>query len=189
MARKKRPWDLLYDRVRVFRDAEHTPVPPVTDADLDDTASAIGVSLPVSYREFMRRFGPGHLSGWWLSPLIGQQTRPPETVVQATLSYRAAAEKYPDDFPNGEWHAGVIRFGSYGPHDLAWNGLDAEEARTAERPVYDLCSDEEQGPLTLATSFWGFVERVEQISRDSPIPFWVPEPGLCFRPAKLADKR
>ncbi|HEY1191655.1 MAG TPA: hypothetical protein VGE74_28740, partial [Gemmata sp.] len=115
----------------------------------------------------------------------GKRTRPPHTVVRSTRAYREAAERYPDDFPNGEWHAGVVCFGSYGPHDLAWNGLNAGEARTAERPVYDLCSAEEQEPQTLAASFWEFVAWVERLSRDNPAPFWVPEPGLCFRPAKV----
>lgn len=90
----------------------------------------------------MRRCCPGHVSGLWLLPPARWLACPEETAAEATRRYRAAAENYPDDFPEGAWHAGLVFFARYGPHDLAWNAIDGADPETADRPVYDLCPEE-----------------------------------------------
>jgi hypothetical protein len=189
MPPRKVPWTTVFERIEVVHDPKRTEVPPITDADLDAVESEFAFKLPKSYRAFMARFGPGLLVGHWLLPLVAKQTRPRETVTEVTLENREAIQKCgPECSSDPEWDLGMVCFGSYGPHSFVWNTADpALDAN--ERFVYDICYEEEQQPLKIAESFWGFVEYVEVGSRHPRNPYKRGEGGLYFQPATLVGKK
>ena len=55
-------WDQLQSELHIVLPEGGVIVAPPTDQTLNELESALQVSLPVSYREFMKRFGAGELA-------------------------------------------------------------------------------------------------------------------------------
>src|SRR5947209_8352162 len=101
MANRRMPWERCYDNIRVARRPDKSYAPPVTDADLDGVESQLGCELPVSYRAFMKRFGPGSLH-WWvrLYPVKPHPCRGSRTLTGTTRRLRRSEANYPWRLPN-----------------------------------------------------------------------------------------
>jgi len=57
---RKDPWQDFADSVEIVEGRK--PVPPASDEALDDFERRTGFRLPLSYRSFVKRFGPGTLA-------------------------------------------------------------------------------------------------------------------------------
>jgi hypothetical protein len=154
------PWERCYDKIRVARRPEKIYAPPLTDAELDDIESQLGCELPVSYRAFMKRFGPGQLHGRiWVYP-VKPQRRSSWSLTGITRRRRNFWAKYPWGLPNKAWLSSVVYFASNYIYvgDYVWDPAAVTRRRPNECRVYSLPRSEQDRPVAVADSFWGFVE-------------------------------
>jgi hypothetical protein len=179
MAKRRESWERVYERIHVVPRPGLVRTPPVTDADLDEAESQLGLRLPPSYRAFMKRFGPGRFAGvgYTLWPVTRQTNRRLGSVVEGALKRREAIATDPEGFANPAWELGLVYFASYFPHEIVWDTAAVVDKRALEYRVYNVCWEEEQEPLAIAGSFWQFVEWAQASS------------GPYFTPAELRAKK
>ncbi len=189
MAKRHEPWESVYQRIQVLPRPNFVRVPPVTDAELDEAESQLGLRLPDSYRDFIKRFGPGDLVGYTLWPVTRQENRRLGSLIEIAANRREAVASDPEGFANPAWESGIVYFGRYGPHEVVWDSTAVVDKRASEYRVYDVCWEEEQEPLAIADSFWQFIEQVEAWSRSPHNLFRRGEGGLYFVPAELRAKK
>jgi hypothetical protein len=137
----------------------------------------------------MKRFGPGSLGGYDLCPVTRQKNLHLVSLVEATVKWRKGIAIDPEAFANLAWDSGLVYFASYGPHHVVWDTAAIVDKRAHEYRVYDVCWEEEQEPLAVASSFWQFVEQVEAWTRHPPNPFFRGEDVLTFTPAVVRAKK
>jgi hypothetical protein len=193
MAKRRAPWERLYDEIRVIRSPNSVCVPPARDAELDGVESELGSRLPHSYREFMKRFGPGELQGWLrLYAITPGRKRDPWTVAGRTKQIQQIWPKYADFSPNHEWLSSLVYFASNGGGDeYAWDSAAKSRSRTHECRFYFLPRLNEDHPVAAGDSFWEFIEWVDADIRSWRDPEWIEEhgPGMYFSPAYLRAKK
>src|SRR5262245_11603129 len=126
------PWQTLFDRVRVVRSGSSVIVGLPTDAELDGLEAELGVSLPASYREFMKRFGPGDRNGWaLLEPIVPRRGRKHDGVAARTALMREFSTEFGESGDHLDRLATFVYFGSSGGGDhYAW----CPTAVTSQKP-------------------------------------------------------
>lgn len=162
MAKRRKPWERLFDTVKVYRDPGNAFDPP-TDDELDKFEVQLGTRLPHTYREFMKRFGPGELKGWVrVKPLAVKKRGHGETVLNLTTASRHFAITGAN-YPNGEWLASLVYFASSGGGDqYAWDPASVTSRREYECQIYYLPRLEERNPVPAGNSFWRFIAWAEE---------------------------
>src|SRR5262245_54717566 len=140
MANRRTPWQRCYDNIRVARRPEKIYAPPLTDAELDGVESQLGCELPVSYRAFMKRFGPGRRYGAvWVYPIKPQRLTP-GSLTGETRRRRNSMATWPYQLPNRAWLSSVVYFA----HDYmyadayVWDPAAVTRRRPHECQVYSL---------------------------------------------------
>ena len=156
--RRTTTWDKVYDEIHIVpRHPAYIPLPPVTDADLDEDGARLGSRLPLSYRAFMKRFGPGFLENCVrLNPITSWTWQGIEKgLVEETHTQRehfASREGWPD------WLARAVFFGDNGGGDsFAWDSECMRVPEAQECTIYEV-SDWSSEPKREAESFLGFIE-------------------------------
>jgi hypothetical protein len=162
MAERRKPWERLFDTVKVHRDPKDVYVPPATDAELDDLETQLGSQLPHTYREFMKRFGPGELNGWVrFDRVTGSKKDRGKTVAGRTDELREFFQEH--GFDNGEWLSSLVFFASSGGGDFyAWDPSAVARSRSRECRCHMLPHGHEDRPVAVGNRFWQFVTRVEE---------------------------
>jgi hypothetical protein len=193
MGKRRQAWEGVYDGIRIVRGSNYVCVPPATDAELDKLESQIGSRLPHSYREFMKRFGPGELQGWVrLTPVTPGRERNPWTVAGRTAELWDLYTKEWDWYSNHQWLSSVVYFASSGGGDeYAWDPAAVTCSRPHECRFYYLRRLGEEHPVEAGDSFWKFVEWVEAVVRSwsDRAQSAEAEPGISFSPDYLRDKK
>src|SRR5262245_41874320 len=162
---KKQPWDAVFDQINFHRAPDWVPVPPATDSELDQFEANLGSSLPLSYREFLKRFGAGELEGTLrLTPLV-PGTLVNRTVLEDTHDQR---EEFSARYThNAEWLGRVVYFGCNAGGELyVWDPIELAESDNQECPVYWLPRHEEDQPELVANSFFEYVHVVLERVRE-----------------------
>ncbi|VTU01848.1 Uncharacterized protein OS=uncultured bacterium PE=4 SV=1: SMI1_KNR4 [Gemmataceae bacterium] len=183
------PWDAVFDRVTHVRTPGFVCATPVTDAELDQAEAQLNTRFPLSYRAFMKRFGPGELDCWLRISTVLLISANHHALVEHTTSCR-------DDLP--KWtdlnHDHLRRFVYFATNvsgePYAWDPEEASDADTFDHPIYRLHRHEEGTPDRLASTFTEFI----QITVDELIEWRAGEPldpsepvvdGCRFEPAFL----
>ena len=194
MARRREPWERLFDGIRVERSPEGVYVPSVRDPDLDKLEGQFQSPLPHSYREFMKRFGPGELQGAvWIYPLVKHRKGGfPWTVAGRTTELWKFWPRYSDSKPNHEWLSTLIYFADFGGAAMfARDPVAATHTRPHECRFYCLHRHTEDQPVEVGDAFWMFVEWVDADIRSWRDPERLEEegPGMYFAPMYLRAKK
>lgn len=123
MTTGRHPWDEAYDQIHTLaRHPAYLPMPPMTDADLDEAEARLGSRLPLSYRAFMKRFGPGELEYRVLLDPIAHWTcgGVERGLVEGTLRERVRFSKEEEGYP--DWVGKAVYFGDNGAGDsFVWD--------------------------------------------------------------------
>ena len=195
MAKRRQPWKSVYDGIRIIRNPRDVIVPPATETELDDVEAQLGSKLPHSYREFMKRFGPGELMGWVaLDSLVKHRKGTLSTVSGRTTALRIAYQKHPSLRPNHLWLGTLVYFASSGGNDqFAWDPAAKTNSRPHDCQFYCLPRMREHQPIPAGDAFWKFVEWVEADVRSwrepDPDDLKADQPGISFSPAYLRSKK
>jgi SMI1 / KNR4 family (SUKH-1) len=152
--RSVQPCDAVFERVRVFRFPDRVYSHRVTDKGLDELEARIGSRLSHSYREFMKRFGPGDLDPW----VVLHRPSTEDGIVSRTELYREERTAEPDDSPNMEFLTRLVYFASsIGGDAYAWDPQDVTCPEPFECKVYYLERMHEDAPIAAGRSFWEFL--------------------------------
>jgi hypothetical protein len=193
MAKRRKPWERLYDGIHVYRNPEWVCVPPATDADLDEVESQLGSRLPHSYQEFMKRFGPGELQDWVrLHPITRERKRSRWTVTFRTLEIWEFWQEHAAYRPNHQWLSSLIYFASNGGGDAyAWDPAAITRSRPHECRFYFLRRMGEDQPVAAGDAFWQFLQWVDTDVRSWHDPEQLGElaPGISFHSRYLRGKK
>lgn len=193
MTKRRQPWERVYDRIRVVRNPRFVALPPITDTELDAVEAQLGSRLPFSYREFMRRFGPGELLSWArLNPINPPKKRPDSTVVGRTKAVRKYHLNNKPWKRNEEWLASLVYFAnSCGGDEYAWDPAAVTRAPTNEYRFYYLPRMAEDRPVAVGDTLWQFVEWLKENSHTWTDSEEVEEDGqwIKFWPARLRSKK
>jgi hypothetical protein len=192
MAKRRPMWEHLYDRIRVVRSLDSVCVPPAADAELDATEGRLGSPLPHSYREFLKRFGPGEFQGWVrLNRIDAERERAYDSVLGMTAKIREFLQ-HTGGLRNPEWLSSLVYFASSGGGDwYSWDPAAVTSPRPREYRFYCTPHEYEDQPEAVADSFWEFVRwaatdvgswRTPDEVEDEPT-------GLQFTPAYLRAKK
>jgi hypothetical protein len=190
--KKAQPWDAVFDHIRVVRPDSWVCAPPATDAELDAAQSQLGSQLPHSYRQFMKRFGPGELLSWVRIEPITPSRRGGLDIVSQTRGMREFVEKSKGTFPNAAWFAQLVLFGSNGGGDLyCWDSSAKSRTHPEEYPCYCLPHEDEENPIPVGPAFWEFVAwgAPDYRSWQEHEPDEPPPTGITFCPQHLRDKK
>jgi hypothetical protein len=154
--KKAQPWDAVFSQVRVLpREPFLRLYPLVTDAELNRAEAQLGHRLPRSYREFMKRFGPGEVHGWARLHQVS-----PWLEMLADFTLVANTRFHQERFRSG-WRAGLIYFACDACGDqCAWDPADVTQSRTHEYRVYYFPDKAGRDRVELAETFWGFLDWV-----------------------------
>jgi hypothetical protein len=190
---KAQPWDAVFDGLRVVRSGSSVCAPPATDAELDAVESQLGSRLPQSYRQFMKRFGSGELLNWvWLKGIDPSQKGFLD-ISRHTRRIREFVAESEDSFPNVDWFAQLVYFGSNGGGDwYCWDPSAESRSHPREYPCYCLLHEDEGNAIPIGDTFWEFIAwgapdyRSLQEHESDELP---PVGGLTFYPRYIRDKK
>jgi hypothetical protein len=160
MAKRRQPLGRFFDGIRVIRRSDSVHLPPATDAELDLAKAQLGSRLPHSYREFMKRFGPGELQDWFfLLPLSSPPNRAEVTVAAHTETHRDFFRKHPTSYQKHAWLCQLVYFArDFGNNRYAWDPAAVTCSRPFECQFYRLDRMREDRPIKAGASFRGFIE-------------------------------
>jgi hypothetical protein len=156
---------------------------------LDTAESQLGSRLPQSYREFMKRFGPGELEGWVRLDPITPVLKWHYTLVQDTVAARELYAGAPDQ--NADWLGRVVYFASSAGGDYyAWDP-EAITAKPHECEFYYLRRGSEHKPQLAGKTFAEFIQWVEADVRSwrEGDPSVTVTPGFSFSLFALRKKK
>lgn len=154
MAKRRKPWEQLFDTLKVNRDPKNYVRP--MDAELDELEAQLGSQLPHTYREFMKRFGPGELKGWVnVTRVTDWKKAPGMSLLRETMEYRRF---FATHHPNRRWLATLVYFASSGGGDsYAWDPAAITSRSSHECRFYYLPRHAEHSPVPAGKSFWQFL--------------------------------
>lgn len=157
MAKQRKPWERLFDTMIIYRYPGEAFVPP-TDNELDSLEMQLDTRLPYTYREFMKRFGPGELKGWVrIEPIAAKKRGHRRTVLDMTTASRQFASE-PGHYSNGKWLSTLVYFASSGGGDqYAWDPAVVTSRRSYECQFYYLPRLREERPVPAGDTFWRFI--------------------------------
>jgi len=184
-------WAELPERLGVAAHAGRVPDRPAAaelEAALDDFQARAGFRLPDSYREFLHRFGPGELSGYFrISGPIPARLRG-----RVSEAFDIDAQRAMLDDPEGYWAEAVaptltrrlVLFAeTIGGDWLFWDVGDVRDAARAEYGVYGFARGDRHHGGLVADGFAAFIIDV-CLGRGFPVnPRHPWEPEWEFRPA------
>lgn len=192
MAKRKKaqPWDAVFGKVRIVRPGDWVCAPPATDSELDAVESQLGSRLPQSYREFMKRFGPGDLMRVVeLRPLSSSDSW---DIISHTRDCRECVEQFSDRFANADWFTRLVYFASTAGGDwYGWDPSAKSRSRPREYPCYHVHHDTVERVIDAGNTFWEFVAWVEADFHEwkEYEPGEQPAVGIEFCPRRLRDKK
>jgi hypothetical protein len=190
--KKRNPWDAVFDQLRVVRPDSWVCAPPATDVELDAVESHLGMPLPPSYREFMKRFGSGELLGWVRLDEITVERRGGFDVVSHTRDVRDYAKMFRDRVPNAAWFTQLVCFGGNGGGDAyCWDPSAKSLAHPHEYPCYNMPHEDEENPVLIGQTFWEFIAwgAPDYRSFQEHEPDEQPPTGITFCPRYIRDKK
>jgi hypothetical protein len=166
---KREPWEEVYNRIHLYHSPDWIRVPRPSDAELDRVEAQLGSRLPRSYREFLKRFGPGELAHRLRLTPISVTNRPNFTLVEETVENRTFFSTR--KAKNKDWLERVVYYGCNAGGDFyAWDPNELVNSTDGECPVYWLPCHDEDDPQAQAGSFFEFVRvvlaRVEECRED-----------------------
>ncbi|WP_171474647.1 SMI1/KNR4 family protein [Frigoriglobus tundricola] len=192
MAKRKKaqPWDAVFDRIRVSRNPAWVCVPLATETDLYAIESQLESRLPQSYREFMKRFGPGELMSWIQLDQFSPSITGFLDVVGHTSDCRKYVEEAGNRFPNAGWFQQLVYFASSGGGDWYCWDPSAQVPPGYECPYLCLRHGHEHNPVAAGNTFWEFVTWADADVRSWRYsePDESPPNGIEFCPSYLRDK-
>lgn len=201
MAKKKaQPWEKVFDKVRVMRSPAAIYPPRVTDTQLDEMESQLGSRLPHSYREFMKRFGPGGIHGrmylFPITPMRKGQGDGAATLFTRTAQLRKIFGKPRfqwQRYPNREWLSQLVYFAVHADNnaEYAWHPEEVIQTTPHECQFYSLERLREDAPIAVGGSFgdflaWFHADTQSLRERDPEINY---PPGILFWPCALRNKK
>lgn len=192
MGKRRNELENVYDSIRVVRQPEHVYTPPATDVELNEVETQAGSRLPHSFREFMKRFGPGAVQGWaCLYPITARRKAGRQWTVTGRTSFlRDYYRKHPH--LNHEWLANLIYFANDGGgSEFAWDPAAVTNARPHECRFYYLPRHTEDRPVSAGDTFAEFVEWVKARVQSWREPERLEEdgPGVYFCLGYLRTKK
>ncbi len=192
-------WDDLPAKIKVPVAAGYVcdrPSPTELKASLDDYEARAGFTLPATYREFLHRFGPGELAGYFrISGPIPARLRG-----QVSEAFDIDAQKAMLDDPEGYWAESVaptlskrlVLFAeTIGGDWLFWDIDDVRDASRSEYGVIGFARGSRHGGRPVAGSFAEFIITV-CLGQGFPVtnypwePRWEFIPGWPVRHAEAA---
>src|SRR5262249_41567252 len=130
--------------------------------ELDDVEKQLKVRLPRSYREFMKRFGPGEFQGWARLHLVTPSVKSHFTVTEDTKACREFMPGSARENRTKRWLERVVYFASSAGGDkYVWDPNDVTSSQPHECRFYLLWRGSEERPQRAGNSFWEFVQCVE----------------------------
>ncbi len=137
MAKQRKPWEQLFDTVKVNRDPKQYVRP--LDAELDELEAQLGSRLPHTYREFMKRFGPGELKRWVNLHVITEKKRAHgQTVLDHTIGARQFFSHLGDLWKGKNLTQLVVFASSVGGDMYAWDPVTVTSRSSHECQFYYL---------------------------------------------------
>jgi hypothetical protein len=189
-------WEALPERLAVVVPPGQVldqPSPAELDAALNDFQTRAGFGLPASYQEFLHRFGPGELSGYFRisSPI------PPRLRGGVAEAFDIDALREMLDDPEGYWATEVaptlrrrlVLFAeTIGGDWLFWDLGDVRDPARSEYGVYGFTRGDRHRGKLLAGSFAEFITDVclgrgFPATKDTWEPEWAFVPGWPTRNA------
>jgi len=164
-----RKWKALYRSLDAREQPHLKPLPKPTDAMLDEFESRSGFTLPLSYRAFIKVFGPGELAWEYrmFAPGYPHQSemidlekfnadfRKPFADTEHPRITKRLLEQYKD----GQRLFRAVVFCRTGTGDLiCWDPADVRDGRQREYGIYQLARKDFVEPL--AVTFPEFIEDV-----------------------------
>ena len=182
-------WDALPEKLTpdYASDALDRPTRDELDATMNDYESRSGFRLAFSYREFLHRFGPGELAGYFrISGPIPQRLRGPVSDVFDIDLQRAMIEGT-EDYQAGVLPTATRRLVLFaetiGSDWLFWDVRDVRDPGRAEYGVYGFSRGSRDRGELVAESFADFITEV-CLGRGFPVyPRHPREPEWRFSPA------
>jgi hypothetical protein len=171
----------------VVRSRSLIPLPKVTDAALDEFEKKIGVPLPLSYRSFIKLFGPGELA-WKYRIYAPGDPRLNPFVEIASYNQSIAKDLAKPGFKNWKDLPRLKRMIFFCRTDEAeWIGWDTEDVRDRKKHEYGIYTTTRHREVKeLADSFEDFILNVCLSKSNLNIPGWDVEelgPRNIFDPA------
>jgi len=154
----------------------------------------LGLHLPHSYREFMKRFGTGCIEGLvYLIPVIPMgKGRAARTLITQTVERRKIFGE-PRWYPNHEWLSRLVYFAGHVDNnaEYAWDPAEVTQTTPHECRFYCLERLREDTPIAVGESFGEFLSWLDADirSRREGDPDYKATPGITFRPAALRTKK
>jgi hypothetical protein len=167
-AKKEKPWEPMFRRIRAVYRSEGMYSPKPTEADLDSIEAQLGMKFPASYRAFTQEFG---LGGELLSlPRIYELVLPPgapdwwDSVVDRTRDEREFHEEHADHVDNGRLAERIQRMivfaADSGYETWIFDPAEVTDARWRECRIYAIFRD---GRVTaVADSFADWLRYIDE---------------------------
>lgn len=143
-AKKPKPWEAMFRRVRAVYRSEWVYPPKPNDADLDAVGDLLGIRFPESYRAFALEFG---LGGFLHSlPRVYDLTRPPgHSVLDLTRHDRTFYAENPSYFdrtaPAGLVERMVVFAADSGYETFVFDPADVTDRKWHECRIYNIMRD------------------------------------------------
>jgi hypothetical protein len=155
-------WQRLYDSLEIRElpaDSRIKALPKPSDEDLDLYERESGFLLPLSYRAFIKVFGPGELGGDFRLRAPGYPDDSHADLGRTNAEIRAGlTETFLSFFTDPERVARMVFFCAPGGGDwIGWDPEDVRDARLREYGIYEI-GDEQMEKV--ADSFPQFIEEV-----------------------------
>lgn len=191
MAKRKnaQPWDAVFDQVQISGYPDWVSAPHATDDELDTVESQLSLRLPSSYREFMKRFGPGELERWVRLDPITPGLKGHYTLAQNTTASRELNGEGQNR--NAMWLGRVVYFASSaGGDSYVWDPEEVTRTKPHECQFYYLRRGSEAKPRPAGKTFAEFIQWVEADVRSwSEDDSSVSIPGFRFHQFVLRKKK
>jgi hypothetical protein len=155
-------WQRLYDSLEIHglpAGSRIKALPRPSDEDLDRYERESGFRLPLSYRAFIKVFGPGELGGDFRLRAPGYPDDPYADLGRTNAEIRAGfTETFLSFFDDPERVSRMVFFCAPGGGD--WIGWDPEDVRDAELREYGIYEIGDEEMEKVADSFPQFIEEV-----------------------------
>lgn len=182
-------WDALPERLAVPTYAGYTldrPSPAELDGALNDHEARCEFRLPATYREFLHRFGPGELSGYFrISSPVPARLMGQVSEVFDLEAQRAMIEST-EDYQLGTLPTSTRRLVLFaetiGSDWLFWDTRDVRDPDRAEYGVYGFARGDRERGVSVAERFADFITDVCLGSGFPVYPQQPWEPEWEFRP-------
>jgi hypothetical protein len=149
-------WKALYDSLEKEKRGKEKPVSPPTDRALNKFERDTGCRLPLSYREFIKAFGPGELGGQFLmkSPGYKKYGRSADLMSCTTIARSRLPEFCPGPRTPRIFYFCETIFGDL----IGWDPKDVRDAATHEYGIY-ICVHEFETCDFLVGTFREFINK------------------------------